>query len=1220
MWLALAIPGYGRTLVVPGNVSGTWTQAGSPYVIQTGSITVPNGSSLVVEAGVIVEFSGHHKFTVNGHLLALGTETDSIVFRAERGNVAGWKGLRLIGADSTQFRYCRIEDGVARLTSSSDSTGGGVFLGSASVVTFEHCLFENNRATLNGGALFVTGGTGAICTDCRFFRNQADKDGGAAFVNGSTLSRFERCEFERNTSGKEAGAIHSRGGAPTYIDCEFRDNSCFNSGGAVMASGQASFRRCVFEGNTSIASQGGGLYFYDSLAAVTLDSCRIAHNVTLLRDGGGAYCWEAAPRFTDCQFVGNRSADDGGGIHCYRNGSNATFTRCLFENNFAADRGGGVKISRFSRATLTDCVIRGNSTGGSGGGVFCRLQCEPVFTRCLIENNQSAGSGGGVGAIESNPRFVDCTIAGNTTDSLGGGISAYSCDVDMSNCRISDNHAELFGGGISLRLSSPDVERCRVERNLADSLGGGLYLFEGLPHILNCLITDNQSRSRGGALYVGDATPLVEHCTIVDNYAGAGHVLYAENSQGTLLNSIVANADFETGNGGAPTGSGLVATPLPWILRNSLFYQPGLPEYAGVIADGFGQLTSTNANGQTCDGYGNVFGEPGFVGTGAEPYALRTDGGASPAVNAGALTAAVSDLPGSSRPEPSGSLPDMGCVEAMQNGQGSGLWGSQSGVLASGSYRVFGNLIVPFGSRWEISAGTELRFMGPYGILVYGELFVAGNPLQPVTLHSEDEEDRLHWRGVRFYGPAASASRVNHAMILNAAVLGTDTSGGAAGFFGGCAPELNSCRFERCSAGGTGGALRVAAGAPTLNNCEFFDCSASVGGAARVEPGQQLTLRECSLINCSANLGGALSVEGGTLTLLGIYAVGNSATAGGAVHARNSQITITDCRMQENTAVEEGGALLVLNSTVTAALGNLSYNSAQSGGAIFAQSSSGALGEIEMRSNFGSVNGGAIFIERGGLEFNRVVLHGNQAGVGGGAAILTNDSSRFERCTLVQNDAPYGAAFYVGDSRAAVNSSQITHNGTAFYFRNSGTADVSYCNLFGNDTRDFEYANGDRNQGPTGLNVVDSTNHLDEAVDHRLNLYRDPLYADLGGENFHLSENSPCLDAADPMLACDPDLSLAEIGAFHTAHGQNLWQPLDLAVCVHDSGGMALTWSHGGDLARLCQTDGLSFVVEREISADVWQTVLTTTDTMCVVPDGTAFEQVLRLRVRSAMP
>ena len=55
---------FAQTIVPGGNVSGIWTAAGSPYLIE-GEITVPEGDTLVINPGVEVIFQGNFKFRSN---------------------------------------------------------------------------------------------------------------------------------------------------------------------------------------------------------------------------------------------------------------------------------------------------------------------------------------------------------------------------------------------------------------------------------------------------------------------------------------------------------------------------------------------------------------------------------------------------------------------------------------------------------------------------------------------------------------------------------------------------------------------------------------------------------------------------------------------------------------------------------------------------------------------------------------------------------------------------------------------------------------------------------------------------------------------------------------------------------------------------------------------------------------------------------------------------
>jgi len=84
-----------------------WTKENSPYHI-TDHTTVTN---LTIESGVEVLFDGDYQFNIDGDFSAIGSKTDSIHFRPNAGNFAGYPGLHVLPtAQSVEFNYCRIEN------------------------------------------------------------------------------------------------------------------------------------------------------------------------------------------------------------------------------------------------------------------------------------------------------------------------------------------------------------------------------------------------------------------------------------------------------------------------------------------------------------------------------------------------------------------------------------------------------------------------------------------------------------------------------------------------------------------------------------------------------------------------------------------------------------------------------------------------------------------------------------------------------------------------------------------------------------------------------------------------------------------------------------------------------------------------------------------------------------------------------------------------------
>ena len=118
-FITLTIISNAQTVIPPGDVSGTWTLGGSPYLIE-GEINIPFLETLTIEPGVLVEFQGHYKFIVDGRLLAVGTETDTITFTINDTtgfsipdtSLGGWHGIKFDNTsavnDSSKIIYCKL--------------------------------------------------------------------------------------------------------------------------------------------------------------------------------------------------------------------------------------------------------------------------------------------------------------------------------------------------------------------------------------------------------------------------------------------------------------------------------------------------------------------------------------------------------------------------------------------------------------------------------------------------------------------------------------------------------------------------------------------------------------------------------------------------------------------------------------------------------------------------------------------------------------------------------------------------------------------------------------------------------------------------------------------------------------------------------------------------------------------------------------------------------
>ena len=292
IFLVLSINIFAQTQV-SGNQSGTWAVANSPYQV-VGELIILSGEALSIEPGVEVNFQGYYKFTVEGNLQALGTETDTIFFTTDD-QTTGWGGIRFNESDGiSELSYCRIEYGK---TSGEypDIHGGGMALLTSDAIIL-NCVFADNDATGEengmGGAVYAinTGSPSATLTrftDCKFIRNHAYGEGGAIKFSGDMNTEVMNCEFIENNCNYGGGAISLYSVFGTkMIYCLFADNfTMYSGGGAIHTLGfgnELAFENCTLSGNTAVSGDGGAMSL--DYASATLVNCIVYDNQGMYSD------------------------------------------------------------------------------------------------------------------------------------------------------------------------------------------------------------------------------------------------------------------------------------------------------------------------------------------------------------------------------------------------------------------------------------------------------------------------------------------------------------------------------------------------------------------------------------------------------------------------------------------------------------------------------------------------------------------------------------------------------------------------------------------------------------------------------------------------------------------------------------------------------------------------------------------------------------------------
>ncbi|HEX7343049.1 MAG TPA: hypothetical protein VF398_02210 [bacterium] len=375
----------------------------------------------------------------------------------------------------------------------------------------------------------------------------------------------------------------------------------------------------------------GGIDLY----AASSDSSLLAY----LRISGSASTgfdlWGCAPRLEHCTIRDNHGSM-GGGV-CLMSGASPTLFACQILNNTSNYYGGGIGCYSsspiFLNCLIASNTVNNNSTSAYGGGAYCSGGY-PQFLNCEIIANQAGttanGLGGGLYFTYSDPTISGCLVADNAAGELnygdGGGLNCVESDIAIDSCTFANNSARAFGGGVYCDLNSQlTITNTTVAGNSSEWEGGGLRAYQSSLSLLRCVIDGNSSGTIGGGIRSENSTLSIINSTISGNSAAGdgGGLYYADFAD--ICNSIV---HANSGNGGIYCSNWANSE-----IRFSDFFANQGGNFRGVVPPNLGQIVAVNANGDSCDAYGNIFFDPLFYSlSGDSAFHLTTN---SPCIDAG---------------------------------------------------------------------------------------------------------------------------------------------------------------------------------------------------------------------------------------------------------------------------------------------------------------------------------------------------------------------------------------------------------------------------------------------------------------------------------------------------------------------------------------------------------------------------------------------------------
>jgi CSLREA domain-containing protein len=311
---------------------------------------------------------------------------------------------------------------------------------------------------------------------------------------------------------------------------------------------------------------------------------------------------------------------------------NVTALRLQRGNIAGFNYGGAILVQSEANLNVTGCIFDANVAGIAGGAIYAVGEGTLNVTSSTFGSNFANGQNGG--AIWSNKgptNITSSTFLTNYAIGLGGAIHYSSGTLTVSNSTFSGNRTTGSVGG-----------------------GGAIAGDGGTVNIANSTFSGNHTAgsSGGGAIWNYQYAYLnVTNSTLSGNYtsgSGTGGGIHdtSTDSRMTLKNTIIANST----SGGDCVGT----AKSPDSVNN-------------LIEDG------SNACGLTNGTNGNIVGADPNLAALADnggPTQTMALGSGSAAINAGDTTVCAAapvnnlDQRGYGRPEPSGTLCDIGAYEA----------------------------------------------------------------------------------------------------------------------------------------------------------------------------------------------------------------------------------------------------------------------------------------------------------------------------------------------------------------------------------------------------------------------------------------------------------------------------------------------------------------------------------------------------------------------------
>jgi uncharacterized protein (TIGR02145 family) len=341
-----------------------------------------------------------------------------------------------------------------------------------------------------------------------------------------------------------------------------------------------------------------------------------------------------------------------------------------------------------------------------------------------------------------------------------------------------------------------------------------------------------------------------------------------------------------------------------------------------------------------------------------------------------------------------------------------------------------------------------------------------------------------------------------------------------------------------------GGGIYCENASPTLSKLRIIGNTAHFGGGLYLDNSNSRLINLEIVSNTADTDGGGLYLSNCTNVRIENSSISNNTANmdgsggngfGGGVKSWQSDGSFINVIIGNNEAFQFGGGIYLDDSSPILLNVFLIDNLAANGGGLYCLSlSDPILTEVVIKRNLVSQSGGGIYIEQSNPHFNQCLVSDNIASTSGGGFYISNFSNEIEFCEISRNESASGAGIYISNNEGTIPQIQnctIVNNTVT-----DGDDRSAISGIRGSITNSIIWGNSG---GEGAVSPPEEGYHTFTYSDIQVdvsgigNINSEPLFEDSEGDDYSLSELSPCIDAGNPDSEFnDSDGSRNDMGAY----------------------------------------------------------------------------------------